>query len=245
MIHRERVRRLGRDPDETESDPGVRGAMERSASGTSSTMSPPVRTRAHPPYPAFAPPPLPSQPLPPPARAVNPHIHLPFPTPSPTSPFLSYQPSSRSSMSGAGSSSVSTSSSMTGPPEPSPFLAPLPHIPLFGGALNLDSTPVLPSSNMKKEADPNMPAEEAANLLLAFSSPDTLRPITGPGQGFSMIQRETSLEGRKRSEGSGSDEWSLDGPAPERFSVKLGSIQGIGATGARVVGKTARDILMM
>jgi hypothetical protein len=53
ITHKERTRHYpvkGRDSDETESDPGMRGAMERSVSGTSSTQSPPARTRTHPPY---------------------------------------------------------------------------------------------------------------------------------------------------------------------------------------------------
>ncbi|EIW69773.1 hypothetical protein TREMEDRAFT_61539 [Tremella mesenterica DSM 1558] len=152
-------------------------------------------------------------------------IYLPFPTPSPTSPFLTH-PSVNQGM------------------EPSPFLAPLQNISLFGGALNLDALVSAPSSGSPEslpdvstakdnsmddrrraktfawadqasvgfvsgkdmngtrviereasdgdvgleigmkgsqvvigESKMGHEEEEAANLLLAFSSPDTLRPV--------------------------------------------------------------------
>lgn len=145
-----------------------------------------------------------------PPQAQNPTLYLPFPTPSPTSPFLTYS---------------TTASSSSGPPEPSPFLAPLQNInmSLFGGAINLDQpvggggggaggaigsgtdTPLLmgkrsysdetrrsdgadategvevttTTTGGKARGKRDMAPEEVANLLLAISSPDTLRPSNG------------------------------------------------------------------
>lgn len=133
------------------------------------------------------------------SHAANPTLYLPFPTPSPTSPFLTYQSSSANS---------------SGITEPSPFIAPLNNISLFGGALNLDSS-----------HKGSMQAEEAANVLLAFSSPDVMRPSMGLTP--KMVPVGERLD----------DEFVLDGGVAVR-SVKV-------APGESVVGKTARDILRM
>ncbi|KAL7420643.1 hypothetical protein Q5752_004594 [Cryptotrichosporon argae] len=99
---------------------------------------------------------MPTRPSPPPA-APNPTLFLPFPTPSPTSPFI--PPAAAAAV------------------EPSPFLAPLQSYTLFNGALGtLDPHPPAPASAPDIDVGP----EEAANLLLAFSSPDTLRPAQPP-----------------------------------------------------------------
>ena len=170
------------------------------------------------------------------------NLYLPFPTPSPTSPFLSYN---ASSMSHVGSSSSSSGI------EPSPFIAPLQNISLFGGALNLDSDKgerydradrghdlTKPSSNAKL-----MPAEEAANLLLAFSSPDAMRPTMGTGSGMTPRMSPAAQEqmdvNRARRNTCDSDEFVLDGgvrSAGEGDNVVRRVV---------VVGKTAKDILQM
>jgi len=156
-------------------------------------------------------------------QASNPTLYLPFPTPSPTSPFLTYHTSSSSSAS-------------SGPPEPSPFLAPLQNISLFGGALNLD--------NNQPDKGKDMRPEEAANLLLAFSSPDVLRPVAGLQMTPKMIPVENDLAvgaaTAKRRERRGT----LDS---EDFVLDGGLVCGGGKGGARngVIGKTARDILKM
>lgn len=95
--------------------------------------------------------------------------------------------------------------------------------------MNLDNNGILKESSkegMKAE-------EEAANVLLAFSSPDTLKPSVPnmpgliPRMNGSMRERRLTLD---------SEEFVLDG------GVREGS-----RNGARsgVVGKTARDILKM
>lgn len=145
--------------------------------------------------------------------AASPNIYLPFPTPSPTSPFLTYHPSS-----------ASTASSATGPPEPSPFLAPLQNISLFGGALDLQGKQPSPPEGTRSLRD--MGAEEAASVLLAISSPDTMRPT--PGSTPLMAARGRPLD----------EDFTLDGgvaTVPVRVEKKFRTQQ----------GKTARDILRM
>lgn len=154
----------------------------------------------------------------PPPQASNP-IFLPFPAPSPTSPFLT---------------SGSTVSSV---PDPSPFLAPLHNIGLFGGMFNLDGATALalpqpiavPLENtapldvvagLDKKTRKDMEPEEAANLLLAFSSPDTLRP-----------QVVVNVAGRHRRLTLENDEFSLD------RGVSVGVVD--------MIGKSAGDILCM
>ncbi|TXT11083.1 hypothetical protein VHUM_01834 [Vanrija humicola] len=155
----------------------------------------------------------------------NPNIYLPFPTPSPTSPFLTYHPSS-----------ASTASSATGPPEPSPFMAPLQNISLFGGALDSSASPlVMPPPSSANGRD--MAPEEAANLLLAISSPDTLHPTrTGTTPLMSAVSgRSRALE---------SEDFTLDGGVASvthaRTKIKVEHGQKY-----RPQGKTARDILRM
>lgn len=155
--------------------------------------------------------------------APSPNIYLPFPTPSPTSPFLTYH----------GGSNASTSSSVTGPPEPSPFMAPVQSTPLFGG-LSLDS-----SKDEKRRSPPDlsMPppkreigTEEAANLLLAFSSPETRPFSTGSTPLMGAVVKEDGVKG-----------FTLDGgpvTTLENYKVVSGK-----NSGAKV--KTARDLLRM
>ncbi|WVR08397.1 hypothetical protein IAU60_005452 [Kwoniella sp. DSM 27419] len=226
--------------------PAKDGPLSRSSSGSG---SPPIPQMGQAPSVAsllasadhhrHSPSPTLSRP-PPPAQANNP-IFLPFPAPSPTSPFMN-------AGGGSAASSASAATSTTGPPDPSPFLAPMSGMSLFGGVISLDPTsPVDPyrpgggyfTGYPSKQPSPphlalpptkpisakDMPPEEAANLLLAFSSPDTLRPQLGvperPGGGR---MRRLTLD---------SDEFVLDAG------------DGGGARGAEVVGKSARDILRM
>ncbi|WRT70454.1 uncharacterized protein IL334_007452 [Kwoniella shivajii] len=134
----------------------------------------------------------PSPPLsrPPPSPRTSNTIYLPFPAPSPTSPFLN-------------GSSNSSASTVTGPPDPSPFLAPLSGMSLFGGVLD----PVSPADSFKyitQHSPPHMslpptnrktmPPEEAANLLLAFSSPDTLRPQIMNSRGVTLDNDDFKLD---------------------------------------------------
>lgn len=173
-----------------------------------------------------------------PSAGPSPNIYLPFPTPSPTSPFLTYHPSS-----------ASTASSTTGPPEPSPFMAPLQNISLFGGALDSSASPYEGPTSGKQPSPPDlvmpppssangrdMAPEEAANLLLAISSPDTLHPTrTGTTPLMSAVSgRSRALE---------SEDFTLDGgvaTATHRTTVKIEHGQKY-----RPQGKTARDILRM
>ncbi|WVQ95761.1 hypothetical protein IAU59_002860 [Kwoniella sp. CBS 9459] len=291
----------------------------RSHSGSPNPMTAPsvasllasAQDRAHSPYSGQS---SPSQnqtlsrPSPPP-QANNP-IFLPFPAPSPTSPFLTSNGglvSSIGSSSGPGSSSGSTG--LSGPPDPSPFLAPLSGMSLFGGVIPLENgltSPIDmmsssgryshntngngPSSiyNRQQHSPPDltlppsksygddtrthghsrevsgslsrsnghirnknsiggtsmngeqeskdMPAEEAANLLLAFSSPDTLRPQIVSSASTSSV---TSISGgltitRGRRSTMDSDEF--------EFSLDSG---GQGFRTEDMVGKSARDILRM
>lgn len=187
-----------------------------------------------------------------PRSAPNPNIYLPFPTPSPTSPFLTYQ----------GGSAASTASSATGPPEPSPFMAPLQNFSLFGGALDtpLDG----PTKQHPSPPDLTMPAphhsrdradlapEEAANLLLAFSSPDTLRPAkTGSTPLMSALSMPVSAsqsQGRERRLTLESEEFTLDGGVAnyKHSSYSNGHhSHRNGPVPPRTQGKTARDILRM
>ncbi|ORX41238.1 hypothetical protein BD324DRAFT_606846 [Kockovaella imperatae] len=164
---------------------------------------------------------------PPGPQATNPTLYLPFPTPSPTSPFLHYTASTSSS------SSLHTS---TGP-DPSPFMAPLQGMSLFGGALNLD-TPGEKSLNAK-----GMGAEEAANVLLAFSSPDTLRP-TSVGM-TPLMTPLLSDSGRARRSTLDGEEFVLDGGLIKSPETKKMLSPAHNAQQGQKVGKTARDILRM
>ena len=145
-----------------------------------------------------APPPPPTRP-PAPPQAPNPTLYLPFPTPSPTSPFLSY--------------SSSTSSGLT---DPSPYIAPLQSMSLFGGALEMSPINALGKKVQGEE-------EQAANVLLAFSSPDVMRPTV---YGMTALNKK----------GDSGDEFTLDG------GTRGSAVQG-NSTGVK--GKTARDILEM
>ncbi|WVF68097.1 hypothetical protein IAT40_002860 [Kwoniella sp. CBS 6097] len=181
---------------------------------------------------------------PPPPQANNP-IFLPFPAPSPTSPFLTTH----------GGGGV-----VGGLPDPSPFLAPMSGMSLFGGVIPLEAAPVdamssrhgngngngsrqqnsppqlsLPPSRESKSirghsregsgrGHKDMPPEEAANLLLAFSSPDTLGPQVNSGS--------LTTRGRRSTLDSEDFEFSLDSGA-------------VGLRHEDMVGKSARDILSM
>lgn len=126
---------------------------------------------------------------------------------------------------------------------------------LFGGALNLDP----PSDGNKKD----LKAEEAANLLLAFSSPDTLHPVNGLGMGMGiggmggmgggtgLTPKMVPVLGgagvkRERRGTLESEEFDfvLDGGVREQLGKATGSGQG-GPGRNGVIGKTARDILKM
>lgn len=160
--------------------------------------------------------------------AASPNIYLPFPTPSPTSPFLSYHPSN-----------ASTASSATGPPEPSPFLAPLQNISLFEGSpLTGPLKPSPPETRRPLEGERrDMGAEEAASLLLAISSPDTLRPTGSTGN--TPLMSAVAHRGLERRLTLDAEEFTLDGGvARSAEHVRVhGRVQ--------TQGKTARDILRM
>lgn len=158
-----------------------------------------------------------------PPQAANPTLYLPFPTPSPTSPFLNY-------------ASGSSSTSFSAPPEPSPFLAPLQNMSLFGGALTFDTPHEGKNHSPCDQSNPAVPAEEAANLLLAFSSPDTMHPIGG--MPLMAAVGNGANGGRERRSTLESDEFTLDGGGKSaRLEMRAG--------GTVVVGKTASDILKM
>lgn len=153
--------------------------------------------------------------------APSPNIYLPFPTPSPTSPFLTYH----------GGSSASTASSVTGPPEPSPFMAPVQNTPLFSG-LSLDG---VKEERRRSPPDLSMPpprremgTEEAANLLLAFSSPETRPFSTGSTPLMGAVVKEDGVKG-----------FTLDGGTLENYKVVSGK------KSQAPKGKTAREFLRM
>lgn len=153
------------------------------------------------------------------SRAPPRDICLPFPTPSPTSPFLSYP------------SNTSTASSATGPPEPSPFLAPLQNIALFDGALTSPLTgPHKPSPPEKRS---EMNPEDAAHVLLAISSPDTLRPTASTGS-TPLMSVHRGLERRLTLD---AEEFTLDGGVARSADLRVAR--------HHTQGKTARDILRM
>ncbi|OCF41276.1 hypothetical protein I317_04934 [Kwoniella heveanensis CBS 569] len=251
---------------------------------------------------------------PPPPQASNP-IFLPFPAPSPTSPFLTSSGgvhSAAGSHPGSGPGSSSGSTSISGPPDPSPFLAPMSGMSLFGGVIPLENgltSPIdtmsagrysqhssangqshgshskqqnsppqltLPpsksfgddfstsrsysrevSSSMsvtqvsgtgsivgganesvnRETASKDMPAEEAANLLLAFSSPDTLGPqifssSNNSSTATSISGSLTMTRGRRSTLDSDDFEFSLDSGVN-------------GLKNEDMVGKSAREILRM
>ena len=76
-----------------------------------------------------------------------------------------------------------------------------------------------------------MAPEEAANLLLAFSSPDTLHPSGSTPKTMAVI-------GRERRSMSEAEEFVLDGGLVKEDYKSRGK-------GMEVVGKTAREILRM
>ncbi|WWD08499.1 hypothetical protein V865_006611 [Kwoniella europaea PYCC6329] len=215
-------------------------------------------------------------PTPPPPVSRPPHspqsnnpIFLPFPAPSPTSPFLNGHPSTSNSASTSSSSSgLHGSGSGSYLADPSPFLAPIGGMPLFGGVLNLDlpspadslsqrtvryspPTLTLPPTNTREKLK-DMPAEEAANLLLAFSSPDTLRPqVHGIPVGEEKRERRMTLD---------NDDFKLDSSnSPPQATTRIPNPQP--ASGVHKVksdykntddytqrglkGKSAMDILKM
>ncbi|BEI80423.1 hypothetical protein CcaverHIS002_0109520 [Cutaneotrichosporon cavernicola] len=155
------------------------------------------------------------------SRAPPPDICLPFPTPSPTSPFHSYP------------SNASTASSATGPPEPSPFLAPLQNISLFDGAFPSPLTG--PHKLSPPERVGEMNPEDAAHMLLAISSPDTLRPTHSSGSTPLM----TVHRGLERRLPLDAEEFTLDGGI-----ARSGDVNEV-RHHHRTQGKTARDILRM
>ncbi|WVW81030.1 hypothetical protein I302_103021 [Kwoniella bestiolae CBS 10118] len=216
------------------------------------------------------PPPPVSRPAPPP-QSNNP-IFLPFPAPSPTSPFMNGNPSSSSTSNSAIHSSTTSSSSFVS--DPSPFLAPISGMSLFGGVLNLDlpspadslsqrvvrqspPTLTLPPTNTREKLK-DMPPEEAANLLLAFSSPDTLRPQT-QAQIYNAHCAAGGGEKRQRRLTLDNDDFKLDDsdspPHTSERSDNADTIEKVGRTdglseeneegGKALKGKSAMDILKM
>lgn len=266
------------DPNETESETNLPPPMAPASRIDTSGHARSSALRPHPPsissllaeaHSRPIPPSVPStRPLPPP-QATNPTLYLPFPTPSPTSPFLNYHPSS-SSGSFAGAAT-----------EPSPFLAPLQNLGLFGGAIALDpSVSPQPTWASRKYSPPHtssisseeslqghrsrarhslnrdgpdamgrgLNAEEAANLLLAFSSPDTLRP-----QGYPDMTRMVPVEGggvgyvdgRPRRGTLENEEFTLDAEGGAGMTRETGKRVTSGYPSTGMVGKTAKDILRM
>ncbi|WWC98759.1 hypothetical protein V866_005652 [Kwoniella sp. B9012] len=213
------------------------------------------------------PPPPVSRP-PPPPQSNNP-IFLPFPAPSPTSPFLNSHPSTSTSASTSTSSSgLHGSGSGSYLSDPSPFLAPISGMSLFGGVLNLDlpspadslshramryspPTLTLPPTNTREKLK-DMPPEEAANLLLAFSSPDTLRPqVHGIPVGEEKRERRVTLD---------NDDFKLDSSnSPPQTTTRIPNPQPASGvhkvksdykdtddyTQSGLKGKSAMDILKM
>lgn len=211
---------LSPDPNETEPEtnlPPPYTLSSRASSGSAPTIASLIHTANT----SFQEPKIPSRPIPGP-QAANPTLYLPFPTPSPTSPFLTYHTSA-------------SSSGSSGPPEPSPFLAPLQNMSLFGGAINLDGID-------RQDKAKDMRPEEAASLLLAFSSPDTLRPVNGMGTGLTpkMVPVGQAQAGqRERRLTLDSEDFVLDG------GTRTASTGVVGGQRNTVIGKTARDILKM
>lgn len=240
------------DPNETEAEvnlPPPLTVASRSSSHSSTSSHPSITSLLNSANRPAQPPPS-SRPAAPP-QAANPTLYLPFPTPSPTSPFLTYP---------SGTSSSSTSTSTSGPTEPSPFMAPLQNFSLFGGAISLDPA-VSPevrqyhtyhpnASGSRSPPDLSMPppkstregggkavpsSEEAANLLLAFSSPDTLRPVSGGTPVFAPHgHRRGTLD---------AEDFSLDGGHASGPTGRRRESQS--QWGRPIAGKTARDILRM
>jgi len=133
-------------------------------------------------------------------------------------------------------------------------MAPLQNISLFGGALDTPST--LDSSDAANRKQPSPPdlampppghphrgplaAEEAANLLLAFSSPETLRPSkTGSTPLMSALAMPP---GQRRN--LDSEDFTLDGGTAKSSTAYPQQHQNSSGFTPRQ-GKTARDILRM
>jgi hypothetical protein len=142
--------------------------------------------------------------------------------------------------------------------EPSPFIAPLNNFSLFGGAISLDNpSPEIsmakhqagpPEISMPPPKEKRMPSpEEAANLLLAFSSPDTLRPVHGGTPVFAPAAvggRRGTLDGDDfMLDGNGNGHGRTGGQVGN--GVARGHVHGHGQWPRGIVGKTAKDFLRM
>ncbi|WWC65388.1 uncharacterized protein I303_108006 [Kwoniella dejecticola CBS 10117] len=260
------------DPNETEPETNLPPPLTKASRIVSRQPSPPIATPSVASLLAQAthsnsptPPPPVSRPAPPP-QSSNP-IFLPFPAPSPTSPFLNGASNTISSSGSSTSSMLDTSRSYMS--DPSPFLAPISGMSLFGGVLNLEqpspadsmrilnnlgsgrySPPslALPPSNTKEKLK-DMPPEEAANLLLAFSSPDTMRPQTQvniPSQPGTGRDRRLTLE---------NDDFRLDtfisksnsNSSNDEREVAVHKYNGVLQEGSKGMtrGKSAMDFLQM
>ncbi|ODO00539.1 hypothetical protein L198_02858 [Cryptococcus wingfieldii CBS 7118] len=159
-------------------------------------------------------------------------------------PHLSLEPPSQSQSHSSSHSTLSTNSSTPIPSRP-PSLSPL-------SSFQPPSTHA-PNPNLSPpKGTSDMPAEEAANLLLTFSSPDTLRPVVDP----QMPQVQGGGVGGGPLDGGRGrrntvDDFSLDacggGGGVMGQTVKAlgaGAVKA-GRQGGEVVGKSVRDILKL
>ena len=124
-------------------------------------------------------------------------------------------------------------------------MAPLQNMSLFGGALNLD----LPTSDKVNGAirgggEKGMEVEEAASVLLAFSSPETMQPISS---GFTPMMTPIvhGLEGRARRSTLDGEDFVLDGGVFRSTEGRKATVSTTGSNETQRIGKTARDILRM
>lgn len=112
-----------------------------------------------------------------------------------------------------------------------------------------------PTANADADTGAEMLPEEAANLLLAFSSPETLRPLgdgsVGPlgiGQGYGQGQGQIRRTVEEFSLDSGvafGSESGRQGKTWKGREVSSVKTMGLTSKGRSVVGKSVRDILKM